>query len=97
MKPVCLGLSILYLSKTVIHEFWFDYEKPKYGGNAERRHMDTDSFIVYIRFKSERHNVFTEEINKIAVSSNNVKRIQSVDSPKAYAYGTSKDLVSEKE
>ena len=49
------------------------------------------------RFKSERHNVFTEEINKIALSTNDDKRMQSIDSIETYAYGTSKDLVSEKE
>ena len=32
------------------------------------------------RFKSERHNNFTEEINKTALSSNDDKRIQSIDS-----------------
>ena len=32
------------------------------------------------RFKSERHNVFTEEINKISLSSNDDKRMQSIDS-----------------
>ena len=49
------------------------------------------------RFKSERHNLFNEEINKIALSSNYDKRMQSIDSIETYAYGTSKDLVSEKE
>ena len=44
------------------------------------------------RFKSERHTVFTEEINKIALGSNDDKRLQSVDSIETYAYGTSKDL-----
>ena len=48
------------------------------------------------RFKSERH-VFTEEISKIALSSNDDKRMQSIDSIEADAYGMSKDLVSEKE
>ena len=48
------------------------------------------------RFESERHNVFTEEINKIALSSNDDKRMQSIDSIETYAYGTRKDLVSEK-
>ena len=48
-------------------------------------------------FKSERHNVVTEEINKIALSWNDDKRMQSIDSIEDYAYGTSKDLVSEKE
>ena len=49
------------------------------------------------RFKIERHNVFTEEINKIALSSNDDKRMPSIDLIETYAYGTSKDLVNEKE
>ena len=49
------------------------------------------------RFKSLRHNVFTEEINKIALSSNDDKRMQSIDSIETYAYGTSKDLIFKKE
>ena len=31
------------------------------------------------RFKSERHDVYTEEINKIALSSNDDKRLQTFD------------------
>ena len=34
------------------------------------------------RFKSERNNVFTEEINKIGLSSNDDKRMPSIDSKK---------------
>ena len=49
------------------------------------------------RFKSERHDVFTEEINKIALSSNDDKRMQSIDSIETYAYGMSKDLICKKE
>ena len=37
------------------------------------------------KFKSERHNVFTEEINKIALSSNDDKKMQSIDSIETYA------------
>ena len=48
------------------------------------------------RFKSEKHNVFIEEISKIALSSNYYKRMQSTDLIEMYAYGTSKVLVSEK-
>ena len=48
------------------------------------------------RYKSERHNVSTEETNKIALSSNDDKRRQSIGLTEAYAYGTSKGLVSEK-
>ena len=50
-----------------------------------------------VRFKSERHNVFNEEINKIALSPNNDKRMQSIDSIETYACATSKYLVSEKQ
>ena len=49
------------------------------------------------RFKSERHNAFTEEVSKIALSANDNKKIQSVDSVGTYAYETGKDLISKKE
>ena len=39
----------------------------------------------------------TEENNKIALISNDDKRIQSIDSIEADAYGTIRDLVNEKE
>ena len=49
------------------------------------------------RFKSEGHNVFTEEINKISLCSSDDKEMQSIYSIETYAYGRSKDLASEKE
>ena len=39
------------------------------------------------RFKSEAHNVFTEEINKIALSSNDDKRLETFDKITSYPYG----------
>ena len=48
-KPVYLGLLILDLSKTIMHEFWFNYIKPKYDKNAKLYSMDTRSFIVYAK------------------------------------------------
>ena len=47
------------------------------------------------RRQSERHSVFSEKINKTALSSNDDKRMQSIDSIETYAYGTSKNLVSD--
>ena len=32
-----------------MHEFWYDYVKPKYGEKANLHYMDTNSFIVYIK------------------------------------------------
>ena len=48
-------------------------------------------------FKSERHNVFTEEINKISLSSNDDKRMSSIGLTEKYAYGTSRDIIYVKE
>ena len=41
------------------------------------------------RFKSEKHDVYTEEVNKIALSSNDDKRLQTFDRITSYPYGTS--------
>ena len=40
------------------------------------------------RFKSDCHNVYTEQINKIALSSNDGKRLQTFDTITTYPYGT---------
>ena len=32
-----------------MHEFWYDYVKPKYGEKAKLHYMYTDSFIAYIK------------------------------------------------
>ena len=40
------------------------------------------------RFKSEKYDVYTEEVNKIALSSNDDKRLQTFDGITSYPYGT---------
>ena len=40
------------------------------------------------RFKSQRHDAYTEKINKIAQSSNDDKRLQTFDRITSYPYGT---------
>ena len=40
------------------------------------------------RFKTESHNVYTEEINKIALSSNDDKRLQTFYRITSHSYGT---------
>ena len=46
------------------------------------------------RFISERHNIFIDEINKIALSSNHDQRMQSINSTETNANETRKNLVS---
>ena len=40
---------MLKLSKIIMHEFWYDYVKLKYGEEAKWCYMNTDSFIVLIK------------------------------------------------
>ena len=49
------------------------------------------------RFKSERHDVYNEEINKIALSSNDDKRLQTFERITSYPYGTSAGKVCKTE
>ena len=51
---------------------------------------------VQQRFRSERHNVYTEEINKIALSSNDDKIFQTFDIT-SHPYGTSAGRVCKTE
>ena len=37
-----------------------------------------------LRFRSEKQNALTEEVNKIALNANSDKRIQSIDSVEAF-------------
>ena len=48
-KPAYLGLSILELSKILMHEFWYDYVKPKYDEKTKSCYMDTNNFLVYTK------------------------------------------------
>ena len=49
------------------------------------------------RFKRNHHKVYAEEINKIALSSNEDKRLQTSDRIKTYPYGTNAFKVCESE
>ena len=50
-----------------------------------------------LRFRSDHHKVYTEEGNKIALSSNDDKRIQTYDKITTYPYGTNTFMVYENE
>ena len=49
------------------------------------------------RFRSDHHKVCAEEVNKIALSSNDDKRIQTFDKITTYPYGTNTFMVCENE
>ena len=49
------------------------------------------------RFKNERHDVYSEEINKIELSINDDKRLQAFDRITSYPYGASAGKVCKTE
>ena len=75
------GIDTEYLKETTKTEFIKNWKKLK----------------TQQRFKSERHNVFTEEIQKITFSSDDDKRIKSITLIETYVYGTSKGLMCKEE
>ena len=48
-----------------------------------------------LRFKSNRHNLYTEEVNKVAPNSNDDKRLQTFDRVTTYLHGTNAFKVCE--
>ena len=55
-KPVHLRLSILELSKILMHEFWYDYVKPKYGKKGFTVYIKTDEFTKIL------HNMLKQDL-----------------------------------
>ena len=49
------------------------------------------------RIRSEVHNIYTEEVNKITLSSNDDKILQTLDRNTTYPYGTSAEKVCKTE
>ena len=45
------------------------------------------------RFKSDHHKVYTEEVNKIALSSDDDKRLQTFDGIETYPYRTTNEML----
>ena len=75
-KPVYLGLSILDLIKTAMHECWCDYIKPKYGKNAKLCYIDRqlDSFITHIKTDDIWKNIAGDVKTKFDTSNDETDR-----------------------
>ena len=72
--------------------------------NKTQTHINKESIFEnkttlrsQLRFKSDLHVVYTEEINKIAISSNDDKRLQAFDKVTTYPYGTNAYKVCDSE
>ena len=63
---------------------------------SSRKEFITNKKVIlksWQKYKSEKHNVFTEEISKNGLSSNDDKRIQSTDSLETYCMRNKKKSV----
>ena len=91
MKTTQLENKINRLEKNKIDiDFFFCYKRK----HKELIRNNESILKTQQSLKRERKNGFTEEINKIALSLNHDKRMQSSDSIETCAYGTSKHLQS---
>ena len=70
-KPVCLGMSILDLSISLMYNFHYNYIKTKYADNVKLLFADTDSLAYEIKTKD-----FYKDINPSIV-----KRFDTSDYP----------------
>ena len=75
-KKKCKGVKHAVVEKTITFD---DYKRCLFSGEKQYRHMMT--------FRNRKHEIFTEELNKIALSANDDKRIILLDKVNTLAYG----------
>ena len=72
----CKGLKKSVIKQTITFD---DYKRCLFSGKPQYRQMNV--------FRSRKHEIFTEEINKVALSANDDKRIILPDKVNTLAYG----------
>ena len=51
IKPIYLAMSILDISKMIMHGFWYDYIKPKYGERAKLCYKILIALLIILKLK----------------------------------------------
>lgn len=72
----CKGVKGCVVKKTISHQ---DYKRCLFNGEKQYRKMNV--------FRSRKHEIFTEEVNKVALSGDDDKRKICKDRIHTYAYG----------
>ena len=73
-KPIYLGLSILEISKILMHEFWYDYMKPRHNDDVRLCYMDTDSFVMHIETNYFCKDIASDVENRFDTSNYEINR-----------------------
>ena len=94
-KPIYIGLSILEISKTLMHEFCYDYMKPKCGDNVKLCYMDTDSFIMHIKTEDFYKDIADDVEKRFDTSNYEINRPLPIGKNKQ-VIGLMKDELGEK-
>ena len=73
-KPIYLGLSILEISKILMHEFGYDYMKPRHNDDVRLCYMDTDSFVMHIETNYFCKDIASDVENRFDTSNYEINR-----------------------
>ena len=83
-KHVCLGLTILDLSKIFMYCFWNYYIKPKYGEKAKLCYWDTDSLKVHVKTNDMYKNIAEDVETGFDISNFEIDRPLSIGKNKKW-------------
>ena len=75
-RKKCKGIKKAVIKNSITHD---DYKECLFSGNEQMRTMNV--------IRSYRHEIYTEEVNKVALSSNDDKRIILNDGIHTLAHG----------
>ena len=48
-----------------MHEFWYNFIKPKYQDNIKLIHMDTNGFIIHIKTENLLYKILQTMLKKV--------------------------------
>ena len=66
---------MLEISKTLMHEIWYDYIKTKYQNSVKLFYMDTDSFIINIKTEDFYEDIANDVEKRSDTSNYEVNRL----------------------